>query len=225
MRQSFLVISLLFWFSFSNSQDLTDYVNLYIGTANEGNTNPGAVMPWGMASISLFNCYDTLNPEAWCRSPYLYGRPYISGFTQLNISGTGCPDLGTATLMPTSGLLSFVPSHNTSTYSDAIATPGYYSVMLDKFGIMAEMTTTVRTTISRFTFPGGESNTALPTGTWHSLPSCLANRMTMIISWSDRCFTGITLTPKQIFCGPGIPMANGLSHLIPRAMAMNSRVM
>jgi putative alpha-1,2-mannosidase len=158
MRTVFFIVNWLLLIAVCRSQDVADYVNLYIGTTNDGNTNPGAVMPWGMASISPFNCHDTLNPEAWCRSPYLFGRSYISGFTQLNISGTGCPDLGTATLMPTSGKLSFIPSHNTSSYSDAIARPGYFSVMLDKFGIRAEMTTTMRTTISRYTFPGGESN-------------------------------------------------------------------
>ncbi|MCC5929963.1 MAG: GH92 family glycosyl hydrolase [Cyclobacteriaceae bacterium] len=140
------------------TRDYTDYVNLFIGSLNEGNTNPGATMPWGMASISPFNAYDTLNPDAWCRSPYLTGRPYISGFTQLNISGTGCPDLGTFTQVATHGPLSFSAFHNASVYSNEVARPGYYSVKLDKFNIKAEMTATERSTLTRYTFPAGSSN-------------------------------------------------------------------
>lgn len=159
----FPLIILLFTGSIQ-SQPPSDYVNLFIGTSNDGNTNPGAVLPWGMASIAPFNCYDTLNPDAWCRSTYLYGQEYISGFTQLHISGTGCPDLGTFTLMPTTGELSFSQPDNVSAYSQELAQPGYYSVHLDKTGIKAEMTATMRTTLSRFTFPKGESNIMINLG-------------------------------------------------------------
>lgn len=158
LNRVLLIVILLILNQSVVSQDFTQYVNPFIGTLNDGNTNPGAVMPWGMASISPFNAFDTINPQAWCRSPYLFGKPYISGFTQLNISGTGCPDLGTFTQVATTGKLSFLPSHNASSYSQEEAFPGYYSVFLDKFGVKAEMTVTMRTTLSRYTFPSGSSN-------------------------------------------------------------------
>lgn len=164
IKRIILTIVILTGITTLNAQDLTRYVNLMIGTSNEGNTNPGAVLPWGMASIAPFNCFDTLDPEAWCRSTYVYGRPYISGFTQLHISGTGCPDLGTFTLMPTTGKLSFIQSKNTSPYSNEIAHPGYYAVTLDKTGVRAETTATMRTTLARFTFPEGESNIMINLG-------------------------------------------------------------
>lgn len=155
----FLAVSISIW-----AQNLTQFVNPFIGTSNEANANPGAVLPWGMVSISPFNAYDTINPSAWCRSPYVFGRKYISGFTNVNISGTGCPDLGTFCLMPTTGEISLVQSKNCSEYSDEIAEPGYYSVFLKRFNVRTELSTTLRSSISRYTFPEGESNILLNLG-------------------------------------------------------------
>ena len=42
-------------FLFSNAQNYTDYVNPFIGTSNFGATNPGAISPRGMVSVSPFN--------------------------------------------------------------------------------------------------------------------------------------------------------------------------
>jgi predicted alpha-1,2-mannosidase len=142
---------------------LTDHVNVFIGTSNAANTHPGPVLPWGMVSLSPLNSYDTISHQSGA-SPYYFGNKYISGFTHLNMSGTGCPDMGTFCLMPTTGNLSLHQPDNTSAYSNEKANPGYYSVDLDKFGIKAELTTTVRTGLSCFTFPKGKSNILLNLG-------------------------------------------------------------
>lgn len=139
------------------AQDLTDFVNPFIGTSNEGYTNPGAVMPWG-TSLSPLNTYDTLRNRWSMPSPYIYGRKNISGFSHLNLSGTGCPELGTFSLMPTTGNLQLKAERYWSEYSDEIASPGYYAVKLNKYNIRVELTTTKRTGISRYTFPKGKSN-------------------------------------------------------------------
>jgi putative alpha-1,2-mannosidase len=147
----------------SQSQDLTHFVNPFIGTSNEGYTNPGAAMPWGM-SLSPLNTYDTLRND-WARpSPYVYGGKNISGFSHLNLSGTGCPELGTFSLMPTTGKLLLKADKYWSEYSDEIASPGYYAVSLNRYNIRAELTTTMRTGISRYTFPKGESNILINLG-------------------------------------------------------------
>lgn len=157
----------LFWLTnmgvAQTTKDLAQAVNVFIGSANGGNTNPGAVMPWGMASISPFNTLDTLTVK-WNGSPYLYDQKYLSGFTNVNMSGTGCPDLGTVTLMPTTGVLSLHQPHNTSPYSNEVASPGYYAVTLDKFNVNAELSATKRSTISRYRFPKGSSNILLNMG-------------------------------------------------------------
>jgi predicted alpha-1,2-mannosidase len=155
-----------------DSGDLARYVNPFIGTA-EGRpgkksmdnpyTNPGAVLPWGMMSISPFNIYDTVRTDERRPSPYIYGKKYISGFTHVNMSGTGCNELGICCLMPSVG--NFDPRHTChSEYSGEQASPGYYSVMLDRYGIKAEVTATLRTAISRYTFPKGRSNIILNAG-------------------------------------------------------------
>ena len=156
----------------SQTVDLTRYVNPFIGTGDglpERNnmdnayTNPGPVLPWGMMSVSPFNLYDGTNNWKQRPSTYLYGRRFISGFTHINLSGTGCEELATFCLMPTTG--DFDPRRiDYSEYSEETATPGYYSVMLEKYNIKVELTTTMRTAISKYTFPKGKSNIILNMG-------------------------------------------------------------
>jgi len=145
------------------AQDVTQFVDPFIGTANKANTNPGATLPWGMASIAPYNAHDTVK-YYWHPSPYVHGRPYISGFTQANLSGTGCPDLGTINLMPTTGPLTLYQPNNTSAYSEEVATPGYYAVTLDTYGIRTALSATTRSTISQYTFPEGPANIILNLG-------------------------------------------------------------
>ena len=176
MKNGIIIIFLSIFLPLSISgqlkNDLTRYVNPFIGTAEGKNgratmdnayTNPGAVLPWGLMSVSPFNIYDTTNVELKRPSPYIYGKEYISGFTHLNMSGTGCNEMGTFCLMPTTGL--FRPGKfYVSPYSKETASPGYYSVFLDKYGVKVELTTTTRTAISRYTFPKGTSNVILNMG-------------------------------------------------------------
>jgi predicted alpha-1,2-mannosidase len=147
----------------AQTQDLINYVNPFIGTSNGGNTNPGAVRPWGMVSISPFNSYDPVTKSRG-PSPYYFGNKYICGFTHLNMSGVGCSDLGIFCLMPTTGKLDFDPTKNRSEYSNEFASPGYYSVQLDQFNTKVEVTTTLRSSISCYTFPKGKSNILLNLG-------------------------------------------------------------
>ena len=144
------------------AQDVVQHVNPFIGTANSGNTNPGAVMPWGMVSLSPFNSYDTITKSS-AASPYVYGNKYMHGFTHVNLSGVGCADLGTFCLMPITGALNIKQQHH-SQYSAEQATPGYYAVNLDRYHIKAELSATVRTGISCYTFPKGQSHILLNMG-------------------------------------------------------------
>lgn len=40
------------------AQQPVDYVNPFIGTSNYGTTNPGAICPQGMMSVTPFNVMD-----------------------------------------------------------------------------------------------------------------------------------------------------------------------
>ena len=93
---------------FVSAQEPVDYVNPFVGTTNYGTTNPGAVVPQGMMSATPFNVmgsednkYD--KDKQWWSTPYEVNNKYLTGFSHVNLSGVGCPDLGSLLLMPTSG--------------------------------------------------------------------------------------------------------------------------
>lgn len=148
----------------------TEYVNPFIGTTNFGTTNPGAVRPNGLMSVTPFNVMgsemNTYDKDArWFSTPYDHINKFFTGFSHVNLSGVGCPELGSLLLTATSGPLE-VDYHRYGTpYHDEKASPGYYGVTLDNSGIRAEATATQRVGLSRFTFPaGGEGNILLNLG-------------------------------------------------------------
>mgnify|MGYP000121447136 FL=1 len=154
---------------FVSAQEPVDYVNPFVGTTNYGTTNPGAVVPQGMMSATPFNVmgsednkYD--KDKQWWSTPYEVSNKYLTGFSHVNLSGVGCPDLGSLLLMPTSGELNVKYTQYGSEYTDEVAVPGYYSNMLTKYGIKCEMTATPRTSRARFTFHRGQGNLLMNLG-------------------------------------------------------------
>ena len=146
-----------------------DFVNPFIGTTNYGTTNPGAVTPNGLMSVVPFNVMGSAQNKfdkdaQWFSTPYEHTNSVLTGFSHVNLSGVGCPDLGSLLLMPTTGALNVDYKSYGSAYSNETATPGYYSNLLTKYGIKCEVSATPRTGISRFTFPKGESHILLNLG-------------------------------------------------------------
>lgn len=146
-----------------------DYVNPFIGTTNFGTTNPGALCPNGLMSVVPFNVmgseenkYD--KDARWWSTPYEYHNVFFTGFSHVNLSGVGCPEMGSLLLMPTTGKLTVDYKEYGSKYRDETASPGYYSNRLVKYDIKTEVTATPRTSIARFTFPKGESHILLNLG-------------------------------------------------------------
>ena len=135
-------------------------VNPFIGTAGDGQTFPGAVVPWGMASPSphtkLTTPADALE-GVFVNSGYRYGDPQIHGFGLTHLSGVGCPDLGLPVVAPTLGAPPSTLDDYASTYRNEIAHAGYYAVELGDRSMAAEMTATARTGVFRFWFPEGEA--------------------------------------------------------------------
>jgi len=129
-----------------------DAVDPRIGTDADGNTFPGATLPFGMVQWSP----DTSN-EAW----YRYKDLKIDGFGMVHISGAGCPVYGDFAVLPTAAELTSSPGKKLSVYaagfdhSTEVIHPGYYAVTLAG-GIRVELTTTERAGIARFIFPAGE---------------------------------------------------------------------
>ena len=146
-----------------------DYVNPFIGTTNFGTTNPGAVMPNGLMSVVPFNVMGSNDNKydkdtRWWSTPYEYHNVFFTGFSHVNLSGVGCPDVGSLLLMPTTGELNVDYNQYGSTYKNEVAHPGYYSNTLTKYGIKTEVTADKRSSIARFTFPQGESHILLNLG-------------------------------------------------------------
>ena len=134
-------------------------VNPFIGTAGDGQTFPGAVVPWGMASPSphtkLTTAADAIE-GVFVNGGYRYGDPQIHGFGLTHLSGVGCPDLGLPVIAPTSGAMPTSFEAYGSSYRSEIAYAGYYGVELSDAEVVAEMTATPRTAVFRFWFAQGQ---------------------------------------------------------------------
>ncbi|MEG0724846.1 MAG: GH92 family glycosyl hydrolase [Mucinivorans sp.] len=160
----------------------SSFVNPFIGTSNYGTTQPGPVVPGGMVSMSPFNTISRpehrIHSDNWCSTPYEFTNTWCIGFTQVNLSGVGCPDLGSLLLMPTSGKLEVDFQKYASKLADQQAFAGYYSARVGVDKILSEMTATRRTTRSRYTFNAGENNILFNIGKGLSTESgCYAKKV------------------------------------------------
>ena len=149
--------------------NVSGYVDPFIGTTNFGTTNPGAVCPNGLMSVSPFNVMgSSLNvwdkDSRWWSTPYAFENKFFTGYSHVNLSGVGCPELGALLTMPVSGPLQVDYHIYGSEYSDEHAEPGYYTNLLSAYGIRTEVTATMRTSAERYTFPAGESHILLNLG-------------------------------------------------------------
>lgn len=146
-----------------------DCVDPFIGTANFGTCNPGAVCPNGMMSVVPFNVmgsdtnlYD--KDARWWSTPYERTNSFFTGFAHGALSGVGCPEMGSLLTMATAGELDVDYKHYGSAYSGETASPGYYAATLTQYGIRAEATATPRTSAERYTFSGGKGHILLNLG-------------------------------------------------------------
>ncbi|BDC99176.1 alpha-1 2-mannosidase [Persicobacter psychrovividus] len=139
---------------YDSQSDIIRSVNPFIGTSNEGNNYPGAVVPWGMVMPTPHT--ENFREKAPNAPVYEHHDPYIYGFGTVNISGVGCPVAGSVPLKVAAGALDLSIENFQSTYSEQVAHPGYYSVYLEKHSIEAEMTATQRSARYRFAAKGQE---------------------------------------------------------------------
>jgi predicted alpha-1,2-mannosidase len=134
-----------------------DWVDCLIGTSSSRwMLYPGPSMPFGMVKLSPDNQGDDPAVRHW-KAGYEYTIGNIMGFSHVH-SWT----MGGLLTMPATGPLRTQPGpeddpdagyrsrfrHETET-----ATPGYYAVTLDDYGIRAELTCTTRAGFQRYTFP------------------------------------------------------------------------
>src|SRR5947209_14201375 len=141
---------------------LTRYVNPFVGTIGDGNTFPGADVPFGLVQWSP----DTSAGGLQKPGGYNYGDLIITGFSLTHLSGAGCVAFGNIPFMPTSRPVAIPPAPNGSPYSDRFthaqeqASPGYYAVRLAS-GIQIRLSVTSRTGFGTFTYPAGAPQTMI----------------------------------------------------------------
>ncbi len=134
------------------AQSAYDAVDPIIGTSGDGNTFPGASLPFGMVQWS---------PDTGDNGWYFYNQKKIYGFGMTHLSGAGCPLYGDVPILPITSELTASPATAFDTYSQSFdhahedAHPGYYSVTLGN-GIEVALAVTDRAGIARIRFPQGE---------------------------------------------------------------------
>lgn len=149
-----------------------EYVDPMIGTVGDeqeesfhggGKTYPGACVPGGMIQLSPDTVTGGDNGTG-----YNYCHNSIEGFSLNRMSGIGWyGDLGNVQIMPVTGDTDLRSGSNEEMpfekgtegwksafgHENEIAKAGYYSVLLDRYGIKAETTVSERTGMLRFTYP------------------------------------------------------------------------
>ncbi|MFJ4923297.1 GH92 family glycosyl hydrolase [Streptomyces sp. NPDC088725] len=139
-----------------HEQRLTDLVNPFIGTQNEGNTYPGASVPFGMVQLS---------PDTGHNTGYAYEDTQIRGFSSVHLSGVGCGLGGDLPILPTTGDITetdYARYAADFSHDNEEASPGSYKVGLTSYGgITAELTATQRTGVQRYTFPATDKANVL----------------------------------------------------------------
>lgn len=142
---------------FKPKQELTQYVNPFIGTGGHGHTFPGAVTPFGLVQLSP----DTRTDASWdgCGG-YYYNDAYIYGFSHTHLSGTGVSDYGDVLFQPMSGFSSFDPKKYRSLYNHVSeeANPGYYRVLLTQPQVSVELSASQRVGFHKYTFQNSNND-------------------------------------------------------------------
>ncbi|WP_293312554.1 GH92 family glycosyl hydrolase [Pedobacter sp. UBA5917] len=155
----------LFTFNASAQQKtkLTQYVDPLIGSAKHGHVFVGANVPFGAVQLGPNNIFEGWD---WC-SGYNYVSNTITGFAHTHLSGTGIGDLGDISIMPATGKLLLEKGKTADdqegylskfSHQNEVAKAGYYSVLLDKYQIKAELTATERVGFHQYTFKKGAEN-------------------------------------------------------------------
>lgn len=151
-------------------QNLTQYVNQYVGTGGHGHTFMGANVPFGLVQLGPT---EPTRGWDWC-SGYYYDDDELIGFGHMHLSGTGIGCLGDVAFLP---VKDFKQTSARFTHDAEKVHPGYYSVQLTDPNVLVELTATERCGFHRYTFKdGAKAQLALDLSQcigWDKLNDCL----------------------------------------------------
>ena len=151
--QIFLLLVIAIASGCSQQKLPVDYVDPFLGTSgNRWMLFPGPTLPFGMVKLSPDNTDDYAFDAG-----YEYKNNSICGFGHVHSWA-----MGSFLTMPATGEIKILPGtkeHPENGYRSRInhnsekASPGYYAVLLEDYGIKAELTATTRGGFQRYTFP------------------------------------------------------------------------
>ena len=151
-------------------QNLTQYVNQYVGTGGHGHTFMGANVPFGLVQLGPT---EPTRGWDWC-SGYYYDDDELIGFGHMHLSGTGIGCLGDVAFLP---VKDFKQTSTRFKHEAEKVHPGYYSVQLTDPNVLVELTATERCGFHRYTFKNGaKAQLALDLSQcigWDKLNDCL----------------------------------------------------
>ena len=151
-------------------QNLTQYVNQYVGTGGHGHTFMGANVPFGLVQLGPT---EPTRGWDWC-SGYYYDDDELIGFGHMHLSGTGIGCLGDVAFLP---VKDFKQTSTRFKHEAEKVHPGYYSVQLTDPNVLVELTATERCGFHRYTFKdGAKAQLALDLSQcigWDKLNDCL----------------------------------------------------
>ena len=152
------------------TQNLTQYVNQYVGTGGHGHTFMGANVPFGLVQLGPT---EPTRGWDWC-SGYYYDDDELIGFGHMHLSGTGIGCLGDVAFLPVED---FKQTSTRFKHEAEKVHPGYYSVQLTDPNVLVELTATERCGFHRYTFKNGaKAQLALDLSQcigWDKLNDCL----------------------------------------------------
>ena len=154
----------------ATAQNLTQYVNQYVGTGGHGHTFMGANVPFGLVQLGPT---EPTRGWDWC-SGYYYDDDELIGFGHMHLSGTGIGCLGDVAFLP---VKDFKQTSTRFKHEAEKVHPGYYSVQLTDPNVLVELTATERCGFHRYTFKNGaKAQLALDLSQcigWDKLNDCL----------------------------------------------------
>lgn len=133
-----------------NAQQLTKFVDPFLGTGGHGHVYPGATIPFGMVQLSPDNGDEGWD---WCAG-YHYSSKTIAGFSHTHLSGTGIGDACDISVLPLTDTVGSMATRIKIPFDhkNESAKPGYYQVMMGN-GVNVELTANERTGYHRYQFP------------------------------------------------------------------------
>ena len=154
----------------ATAQNLTQYVNQYVGTGGHGHTFMGANVPFGLVQLGPT---EPTRGWDWC-SGYYYDDDELIGFGHMHLSGTGIGCLGDVAFLP---VKDFKQTSTRFKHEAEKVHPGYYSLQLTDPNVLVELTATERCGFHRYTFKdGAKAQLALDLSQcigWDKLNDCL----------------------------------------------------